>query len=291
MSSTVQPAEAVPDLASLRSELDRLDDALHDLVMSRAAVAEQVGKLGVKGKVPLRPGREAMILRRLVARHTGPFPVGTLVRVWRELIGGMTALQAPYSVAVCDPDPNAAYTAAAREHFGALIPLRSYRTPAQAIGEISAGTASAAILPIPTEWETASAAWWTALLHKDDPRIHVTAWLPFWTPRPEGAPKVQALVVSTAPPDPSGADRSLLGLEVALEQSRARLAQGLVTAGFDAGTLVLRRDPGAGAARGLAGLAGVVTEADPRLSALRFTLRPPIILGAYAVPIEGHAAP
>ncbi len=140
------------------------------------------------------------------------------------------------------------------------------------------------MLPVPTEWETAAAAWWTALLHKDDPRIHVDGRLPFWAPRPDGAPKVQALVVSAAPPDPSGADRSLLGLEVALEQSRARLAQGLTTAGFDAGTIVLRRDPGAGSARALVDVAGFVTEADPRLAALAFTMRPPIVLGAYAVP-------
>ena len=203
----------------------------------------------------------------------------------------MTALQGAYSLAICDPDPAAAYTAVAREHFGALIPLRTYRTPAQAIGEISNGSATAAVLPQPTEWESAAAAWWTALLHKDDPRIYVTASLPFWVPRPEGAPKVQAFVVSTAAPDPSGADRSLLGLEVALEQSRARLAQGLASAGFDAGATVLRRDPGDASARVLVDIAGFVTEADPRLAALAFTLRPPIVLGAYAIPLGGPAQP
>ena len=41
----------------------------------------------------------------------------------------------------------ALHAAIAREHFGALATLRVYRTPAQAIGEISAGSASAAMLP------------------------------------------------------------------------------------------------------------------------------------------------
>ena len=291
MSHTDQTTGTFPDLAALRGELDHLDDALHDLLMRRATVVEQVAGLGVKGRVALRPGREAAIIRRLVGRHAGRFPPASLARVWRELIGGMTAIQGAFALAVCDPDPGAAYTAVAREHFGALIPLRTYRTPAQAIGEISAGSAGAAVLPMPTEWESAAAAWWTALLHKDDPRIYVAALLPFWTVRPDGAPKVQAFVVSTAPPDPSGADRSLLGLEVAPEQSRARLAEGLAAAGFEAGTVVLRRDPGSGAARALVDVAGFVTEADPRLAALAFTLRPPIVLGAYAVPIEGAATP
>ncbi len=128
------------------------------------------------------------------------------------------------------------------------MPLRSYRTPAQAIGEVSAGTAAAAVLPAPAEGEAPGAAWWTALLHRDDPRIHVCARLPFWSPRPEGAPKVQAMVVSAVPPDPSGDDRSLLGLELPLDASRARLSQALATAGFSGGNTILRRDPGAATA-------------------------------------------
>ena len=283
--SSVSHPDVPTDLAALRSELDGLDDALHDLVMRRAGIVARIGQLAAKGAVKLRPGREATIIRRLLARHQGPFPRANLVLLWRQLLNGMTAVQAPCSLAVCDPDPAGAYAALAREHFGALATLRVYRTPAQAIGEVSAGTATAAILPMPAEGDSPSGAWWTALLHRDDPRIHVTARLPFWAPRPEGAPKVQALVASAAPPDPSGADRSLLGLEVPPEQSRARLSQALAAAGLDAGHTVLRRDPAA--ARMLVDVAGFVADSDPRLHALAATLRPPIVLGAYAVPIGG----
>jgi chorismate mutase len=291
MSSTLQPipADTPADLLRLRNELDQLDDAIHDLLLRRAVIVEDVGRLGQKGRVALRPGREASIVRRLLSRHSGSLSRLTLVRIWRELLGGTTALQGPYAFAVCDPDPSFAYTAAAREQFGALVPIRSYHTPAQAIGEVSAGSAAAAILPMPAEGEPASAAWWTALLHKDNPRIHVVARLPFWAPRPEGAPKVQALVVSAVPPDPSGDDRSLLGFEVSLEHSRTRLSQAFITAGFDAGTTVLRRDPGADTAYVLVDVAGFVTDADPRLAALATAIagRAPVILGAYATPIQG----
>jgi chorismate mutase/prephenate dehydratase len=298
MSQSLLPPDAEPhsqdragaDLATLRAELDGLDDAMHDLLMRRAAVVERVAATGAKGRVALRPGREAAIARRLLARHAGPFPASGVVRVWRELIGNMTALQGPFLIAVCDTDPDRAFTAAAHEHFGALIPLRVHRSPAQAIREVSAGTATAAVLPLPAEGEMPSAAWWTSLLHHDEPRIHVTARLPFWSPRPDGAPKVQALVVCAVPPDPSGADRSLLGLEVALDVSRARLAQALTTAGFDPGTTILRRDPGAPVAHVLVDVTGFVADADPRLAALTASLHPPIVLGAYAVPVRGDAA-
>lgn len=289
-SSSVSESDPVQRLAALRLELDRLDDALHDLLMERARVVERVGALGAKGRVPLRPGREADILRRLLARHTGGLPRRTVSRMWRELLAGTTAMQGNYTIAVCQTDPAAGFIACAREHFGALTPMRAHRTPAQAIGEVSSGQAVAAVLPMPAEDETAGAAWWTALLHRDEPRIHVVARLPFWQPRSEGAPRVQALVVSAAPPDRSRDDRSLIGLECADTVSRARLAGVLTAAGFSAGNVILRRATGSPVAHALADVAGFVTEDDPRLAGLPDLLRSPVVLGAYAVPVDGDAA-
>ncbi len=284
-SSVALSPDAARDLPTLRGELDRMDDALHDLVMARAEVVAEVGALGVKGSVPLRPGREAAIVRRLLARHGGGFPAASLVRLWRELICGMTALQRPLRIAVCDAGGEPAYLAAAREHFGALVPTHSYPSPAQAVHEVSAGLAVAAVLPLPREDETPRQAWWTALLHRDDPRIHVVARLPFWAARPEGAPQVQAFVVTAAAPDPSGDDRSLLGLELTLETSRARLGTDLVAAGFRAGPVILRRDAGAPVAHALVDVEGFVADGDARLGALASVLRAPVVLGAYAVPV------
>ena len=96
---------------------------------------------------------------------------------------------------------------------------------------------------------------------------------------------MQALVVTAAPPDPSGHDRSLLGLEVPIESSRARLAAALAAAGLAADPLILRRDPGASVALALADVAGFIEEGDQRLDALQGVLRPPVVLGAYAIPI------
>ena len=286
MSSPLPTLEtAPPRLEDLRAELDQLDDVLHDTLMRRAEIVAQVGASGVKGTVPLRPGREASIIRRLLARHTGGLPAAGLVRIWRELICANTSLQRPLLISVCEAEGGQAYLAAAREHFGALTPVRAHRTPAQAIREVSGGVATAAVLPLPAEGEAPGAAWWTALLHRDDPRIHVVARLPIWTARPEGAPRVQALVVSAAAPDPSGQDRSLLGLELPLESSRARLSADLAAAGFNAGPVILRRDQGAPVAHALVDVDGFVGDADPRLVALHGMLRPPVVLGAYAVPV------
>ncbi len=288
--SQTQPAAPVkvPDLASLRAELDRLDDTLHNTLMRRAEVVKQVAALRVKGPVPLRPGREATIIRRLLARHDGGLPAFGIVRIWRELLGTTTAQQHPLVVSVCEAGGDSAYLALAREHFGALTPMRPHRSSAEAMDEVRTGRATVAVLPMPAEGEAAPDAWWTALLQPGNPRLHVVARLPFWTPRPEGTPTVQGLAVSAAAPDPSGQDRSLLGLELA-DADGTRLGAAMAAAEFHAGPVIVRQSVNGSAACALAEVEGFVGDDDPRLAALRGTGCRPVVLGAYAVPVGGDA--
>ncbi len=326
------PAE---ELALLRAELDHLDDVLHDTLRSRAAIVARIGASAAKGTLKLRMGRQAEILRRILARHDGAYPPASVVRVWLELLAGTIAMQAPFCVAVGQAEGDAALTATAREQFGALARLRAWGSVGQAIGEVRAGTASVAVLPLPHEGEAISAAWWTGLLNRNGPnpndpnrngpnrdgpnrngpgregaqrdgagrdspgalaRLHVVARLPIWSPRPEGAPAAQALVVAGVPPDPSGADRTLLGLELAPEGSRTRLLAALPAAGLAPGRVLLRRDPGAPTARALVEVEGFVTDGDPRLSAaslqaLGDSRQRPVVLGAYAIPLGADPSP
>lgn len=286
-SPPVQPAEPGGSLAALRAELDALDDALHATLIRRAAVVARVAAVK-NGGVALRPGREAAIIRRLLSRHSGPLAPQAIVRIWREMLAGMTAIQGKFAVAVADTEPDMPQAVLAREHFGALTSLRIHRRPAQAIGDIAAGRTSAAVLPMPAEGEPAADSWWHGLLHRDAPRIHIVAMLPFWMPRPEGASRGQALVASAVPPDPSGADHSLLGLEAPAELSRARLGGVLKEAGFEVGQMLTHRHPGAAEVDMLVDVAGFVTDDDPRLAAIR--AHRPVVLGAYALPL-GEPAP
>ncbi len=274
-----------PDLAALRAELDRIDNTIHDLLIERAHVVEKVAQSGKPAA--FRPGREADIVRRLVGRHTGSLPAQALFRMWRELLAGTTGMQSKVTVAVAETGPGAVLTQLAREHFGTMTPLRTHGSPAQALNEVSSGAATVAILPVPTEADNTRDDWWATLATRS-PRLHVIARLPFWTARAEGAPAAQALVVASAAPDASAADRSFLVVELDNDVSRDRLTQGLTAAGLTPGAIVLRRD--AGYARALIEVAGYLTDADPRLSDLTGAIRRPAVLGAYAEPIGGEGA-
>src|ERR1700712_5011329 len=111
-------------LPALRAELDRIDNPVHDLLMQRAEIVEHVARSGKPAA--FRPGREASIIRRLLARHQGSLPPVAVVRIWRELLAGTTSMQGGFSLAVCDTDNGGPLTQLAREHFGALTPMRSY---------------------------------------------------------------------------------------------------------------------------------------------------------------------
>ncbi len=293
--SPPEPAATPPeeaDLATLRAEIDELDDALHAMLLRRAEVVAAIAGLRAKRATPLRPGREAAIIRRLLARHHGALPRHTIVRLWRELLAATTAMQGRFALAVCETDPNSATVAIAREHFGALTPLSRHCAPGQAILAVSQGEAAVAVLPMPAADEPDAAAWWPALLDQGGARLSIVGRLPFWAPRPEGAPRVQALVVSAADPDPSGEDRGLLGLELAAGFGRARLGAALVVAGFAPRDVILRRPilHHPGVAQALVEVEGFVAGDDKRLAAIGPLLRPPAVLGAYAVPIEERAA-
>ena len=260
-------------LPALRAELDRIDDALHALLMERARVVEQVAKSGKRGAY--RPGREASIIRRLLRRHSGSLPAQAIVRIWRELLAGTTAMQGQFRVAVCETEDGGVLSQAAREHFGALTPLHACTNANQTMAEVSCGTASVAVLPMPSE----AKAWWTELPQG----VRVVARLPFWAARQDGAAAAQALVIATTEPDPSGVDRSLLDLELGPDVNQPHLVAALTGAGFAPGMMVLCRD------HALAEVDGFVTDDDPRLTRLN-GLRRPVVLGAYAIPETEGAA-
>jgi chorismate mutase-like protein len=286
-------AAVVDSLPALREELDTLDDRILDLLTERAQVVKRVAATKM-GAGPLRPGREAAILRRLLGRPHGPLPTPAVIRIWREIFASSIAQQHNVQVAVCDPAMDGRFQAAAREHLGALTPMRIYRSPSQAIGEVVDGRASVAILPLPGEGAgdgSNSPGWWPGLLQQNTKgRIHVVARLPFWNVRPEGAPSVQALIVANTPADPSGEDISLLAVEMESQVSLGSLSNAVTGAGFRPLSILVNRPAGAPVAQLLFEVEGFVTPDDPRLAKIAGLQSPALIVGAYAVAIAEEFA-
>lgn len=279
------PDMTPPDLASLRAEIDRIDDALHDLLMRRADIVAHMAASRVKGGAPsFRPGREALILRRLFGRHAGALPRTALFRLWREIIASSLGQQGNFSVAAVQAEAGADSPSArlARSHFGLLTPLKLHATPSRVLASVASGEAAVAVLPAPQDGEKPEAAWWTQM---ETPRLRIVAALPFLAaqePNGNGGQQMagpQAYAVAALVPDATGHDCSLLRIEPEPEQSRARIAAALTAAGLPPRWMIRRDAP---TPMALVEVEGFLDEADPRLAALPFPRLQ--ILGAYAEP-------
>ncbi|WP_207482158.1 chorismate mutase [Arenibaculum pallidiluteum] len=271
-------------LDELRREVDEIDDAIHDLLMRRGEVYGRIAELD--GPRPLRPAREAMILRRLVSRHAGPFPTVALVQIWREMFSAHSRLEGPFAVAVHVRGELDGAWDVTREHFGGSTPLIAVNSPAAALRAVSDGSATVAVVPFPEDEDPDP--WWRFLMSADPKMPHVVARLPFHPhdPTPGGAPDLLAL--AAIPHEPTGDDRTLLGLELVGDVSRGRLKEVLEASGMSCLGLRSWLARSGEASLHMAEVAGFIDKKDPRLAALAKVLGGAL---SRATPIGGYAVP
>ena len=214
-------------LEALREEINRIDDALQDLLMERAAIADNVRRS--KHETPVwRPAREAQILRRLIMRHKGSFPRTTIIQIWREIVSAMVRLQGEFAVAIYNPKNNKVYQNLARDHFGCQAPLEIHSSARAALTAVQDGSATVCVLPIPEDSE--DVPWWPILAGMTGGKAIVCARLPFGTAALTNGE--QALCVAKPPAEESGKDNSLYVFQTSVDISRARLTDQITAAGL-----------------------------------------------------------
>jgi chorismate mutase-like protein len=286
------------DLDQLRRQIDEIDDALHDLLQKRMQVVELVGqaKGAAAGKtLAMRPGREAVVMRRLLAQHKGRFPPAALIRMWREMMGAVTGLQGPFAVAVCVPDDQRGFWDMARDHFGVQVPMRRHSSTKQVLADITDNPGVVGLLPLPGEAD--KDPWWPSIVGDLASTPNVVARVPFvrmGNSRTEGLSGVLVAQLKPEPSGPEALDRSLLVLESPTDVSRSRISMALQAAKLPAFTSSIRHNPEGGGVAYLIELPGFMIDGDARLKALEDAvatkgarLTP---IGCYAVPADLQSA-
>src|SRR5215467_13748281 len=209
----VKPSRSeTPSLADLRREIDRIDEAMHRLLMERGEIIDRLikAKRTTESGSAFRPAREADMMRRLVDRHTGILPLDTVESIWRVIISTFTYVQAPFSVHADLSTGDAAMRDSARFHFGFTVPCVPHMGASSVVAAVSDSKGDLGLVPA---FATAGAgAWWSALEFDSAPKI--IARLPF-VDRADHPAAVPVFVVSRAAPDTMVRDVEVWSVRVA----------------------------------------------------------------------------
>jgi len=171
------PPAQTPELGDLRKEIDRIDEAMHRLLMERAEIIDRlisVKKSQETGSA-FRPVREAEMMRRLVRRHKGILPLDTVESIWRVIISTFTYVQAPFSVHADLSAGDALMRDSARFHFGFTVPFIPHMGAAGVVEAVSTSKGDLGLVAAVAV--TGAGAWWSALEFDAAPKI--IARLPF----------------------------------------------------------------------------------------------------------------
>lgn len=276
-------------LDDLRREIDAIDDALLASLVRRAGLMGRVAqaKQAQGDPSPIRPGREAVVLRRLLERSSEPLPPAVVARVWRELTAAAVSLQGSLSVAVCGQSKSVGYWDLARNHFGSSTPMTLHVSPMVALRHVVDQEGGLAVLPLPQEGDRDP--WWRAMLSDDAAAPRIVWRLPFFASLTGRFEDLGAFVVGCVAPEPTGRDVTVAAFETVSAMSRARLLEELKKQGLQARILAIHEDGGASRLN-LIEMEDFVARGDPRLAAVAAACEQDllrlVVLGAYATPMD-----
>jgi chorismate mutase len=215
---TKSPRKRTTSLADLRREIDRIDAAMHELLIERGETIDQliaIKKTEETGSA-FRPAREAEMMRRLVQRHHGSLPLDTAESIWRVIIATFTYVQAPFSVHADLSAGDALMRDSARFHFGFTVPFVPHMGAATVVEAVTASKGDLGL--VPAFAIAGGGPWWTVLEFKSAPKI--IARLPF-VERPNHPAALPVFVVSRVAADAMVTETEVWSIRVSGWSARA----------------------------------------------------------------------
>lgn len=274
-------------LDKIRQKIDSLDNQIHDLLLERAdlimAISEEKKKAGIQ---IVQPAREARMIRRLMARHRGPLPEETIVRIWRELVSSVSLLQTGLSVAVYTPSHTPEYWDMARDYFGTVLPMERVPSPHAALQKVKDGEITFAVLPYPgVKGNIDDESWWIDLVNLclDQEGLSVIQRLPYGEKENFDFHQHPALVVAKAGFGESDDDHSLIGAKSDTVIARDIIEKAIRDSGKKMNLLLVKDN------NLLIDVAGHINVSKPELQEWTDILKAAGF--AKVVPIGGYPAP
>jgi chorismate mutase len=232
-----------PSLAELRTEIDRIDEAMHRLLLERGEIIGRLIKVKhtAESGSAFRPAREADMMRRLVERHSGILPFDTAESIWRVIIATFTYVQAPFRVHADISAGEPAMRDCERFHFGFTVPFVGHMGAAGVVAAVAATPGDLGLVPVNAG--AAGGIWWAPLEAADAPKI--IARLPF-VEREDHPAGLPVFAIARPHPDAVVTDVEMWSVRVAgwgvrPAQALASLAEAVAVPdrGFDGAALLV----------------------------------------------------
>jgi hypothetical protein len=272
-----------------RRELQSVDRDIHDLLMRRIILEDN--RAGVAGlSASMRAAQTARILRSVLARHTGSFPLRALVQIWCDIV---FAGDTQTTLHVFAGEDAAGFRDLARTFFGCTLPIVSHNSAMAVVYACADDSFAIGLVPLPESVENGQ-AWWEQLAPAGQPGPRISQNLPFVRNDSCPVPLPQGYAIGAIEQAPTGRDTSILRLECHAEMSRARLQALLRQAGFEAQILAASRSASRPASRLLVANKGFIAADDERLATIASlaadTVDRVALVGGFADPFEAAAA-
>lgn len=190
-------------LDDIRREIDAIDDGMLELLKRRFAASAKVrASKKSDGSIissPLRPAREALMMRRLIAAGGKNISPDLLVRLWRVILSASTQAQAPMIVH-CTTAMTATPDLPVRiaEHFSGMASIAHADTQT-CLAALSRNAGDIAVVPPDAPW-----AEWLGI--QPSQTVSIIATLPII--RQGGIPAL--LVFGHVDSQPSGHDETIV---------------------------------------------------------------------------------
>ncbi|MCK5925347.1 MAG: prephenate dehydratase [Methylococcales bacterium] len=142
-------------LPQLRQQIDSIDQQILALLNQRANCAMEVAKTKIsEGEMGnfYRPDREALVLRGIRTKNSGPLADDTVVSFFREVMSACLALEKPLDVAFLGPEGTFTQQAAFK-HFGHAIQTQPYHSISDVFESVETEHCQFGIVPVENSTE------------------------------------------------------------------------------------------------------------------------------------------
>ena len=156
-------------LSELRNKIDAIDDKLLAMLSARAELVLEVGKL--KKQSPesnfIRSGREAKMLRELLAKNKNKLPPALIRSLWRSIISASLKLENGLKIAL-PAGADLPLHLAVIDYFGSFTEYKEYEAEDEILDSIDKHKVGVFTL---------SSGWWLKLAEKDHQNLKIFAKL------------------------------------------------------------------------------------------------------------------